>query len=92
MPTAPGALLSAPLGGIEQTDSGKTIAVVDYNGFRIVIPLKEMMVAPSAASSTDSMLSARLSCWAICWAQKLILLSSALTPEPQCSRPAAAKP
>lgn len=46
---------SAPLGGIEQTDSGKTIAVVDYNGFRIVIPLKEMMVAPSAASSTDSM-------------------------------------
>ncbi len=27
---------------------------MDYNGFRIVIPLKEMMVAPSAASSTDS--------------------------------------
>lgn len=26
-------ILSAPLGGIEQTDSGKTIAVVDYNGF-----------------------------------------------------------
>lgn len=47
-------ILSAPLGGIEQTDSGKTIAVVDYNGFRIVIPLKEMMVAPSAANSTDS--------------------------------------
>ena len=33
-------ILFAPLGGIEQTDSGKTIAVVDYNGFRIVIPLK----------------------------------------------------
>ena len=48
-------ILSAPLGGIEQTDSGKTIAVVDYNGFRIVIPLKEMMVAPSATNSTDSM-------------------------------------
>ena len=48
-------ILFAPLGGIEQTDSGKTIAVVDYNGFRIVIPLKEMMVAPSAANSTDSM-------------------------------------
>ena len=28
-------ILSAPLGGIEQTDSDKTIAVVDYNGFRI---------------------------------------------------------
>ncbi len=48
-------ILSAPLGGIEQTDSGKTIAVVDYNGFRIAIPLKEMMVAPTAANSTDSM-------------------------------------
>ena len=48
-------ILSASLGGIEQTDSGKTIAVVDYNGFRIVIPLKEMMVAPSAANSGDSM-------------------------------------
>ena len=48
-------ILSAPLGGIEQTDSGKTIAVVDYNGFRIVIPLKEMMVMPNAANSIDSM-------------------------------------
>ena len=48
-------ILSAPLGGIEQTDSGKTIAVVDYNGFRIVIPLKEMMVMPNAANSTESM-------------------------------------
>ena len=48
-------ILSAPLGGIEQTDSGKTIAVVDYNGFRIVIPLKEMMIAPSAANNADSM-------------------------------------
>ena len=47
-------ILSAPLGGIEQTDSGKTIAVVDYNGFRIVIPLKEMMIAPSAANNADS--------------------------------------
>ena len=48
-------ILSAPLGGIEQTDSGKTIAVVDYNGFHIVIPLKEMMIAPSAANNADSM-------------------------------------
>mgnify|MGYP000757902795 CR=1 FL=1 len=48
-------ILSAPLGGIEQTDSDKTIAVVDYNGFRIVIPLKEMMVMPNAANSTESM-------------------------------------
>mgnify|MGYP002703094617 CR=1 FL=1 len=28
-------ILFAPLGGIEQTDSGKTIAVVDYNGMAV---------------------------------------------------------
>lgn len=32
------------LGGIEQTDNGKTIATVDDKGFRIVISLKEMMI------------------------------------------------
>lgn len=37
-------LLTGQLGGIEQTDNGKTIAIVDYKGFRIVIPLKEMMI------------------------------------------------
>lgn len=37
-------ILTGQLGGIEQTDTGKTIAIVDYKGFRIVIPLKEMMI------------------------------------------------
>ncbi len=37
-------MLTGQLGGIEQTDSGKTVAIVDYKGFRILIPLKEMMV------------------------------------------------
>ena len=37
-------ILSGHLGGIEQTAGGKTIATVEYNGFRIVIPLKEMMI------------------------------------------------
>lgn len=37
-------LLTGQLGGIEQMDNGKTIAIVDYKGFRIVIPLKEMMI------------------------------------------------
>lgn len=37
-------ILTGQLGGIEQTDGGKTIVVVDYKGFRIVIPLKEMMI------------------------------------------------
>ena len=37
-------ILTGQLGGIEQTNSGKTIAIVNYKGFRIVIPLKEMIV------------------------------------------------
>ncbi len=37
-------ILTGQLGGIEQTDSGKTIVIVDYKGFRIVIPIKEMMI------------------------------------------------
>ena len=37
-------ILTGKLGGIEQTDSKKTIAIVDDKGFRIIIPLKEMMI------------------------------------------------
>lgn len=37
-------ILTGQLGGVEQTDGGKTIAIVDYKGFRIVIPMKEMMI------------------------------------------------
>lgn len=36
-------ILTGTLGGLEQTDNGKTIAVVEYKGFRIIIPLKEMI-------------------------------------------------
>jgi ribosomal protein S1 len=37
-------ILTGFLGGLEQTDSGKTLVVVEYKGFRVVIPLKEMVV------------------------------------------------
>jgi hypothetical protein len=37
-------MLTGMLGGIEQTENGKTVAIVDYKGFRIVIPLKEMVL------------------------------------------------
>lgn len=37
-------MLTGTLGGLEQTDNGKTIAVVEYKGFRIIIPLKEMVM------------------------------------------------
>ncbi len=37
-------ILTGTLGGIEQTDTGKTLAIVSYNDFRVVIPMKEMMI------------------------------------------------
>lgn len=37
-------MLTGYLGGVEQTDNGKTIAIVEYKGFRVIIPLKEMMI------------------------------------------------
>ncbi len=37
-------IMTGQLGGIEQLDNGKTIAIVDYKGLRIIIPLKEMMI------------------------------------------------
>ena len=53
-------ILMGQLCGIEQTDSGKTIAIADYKGFRIVIPLKEMMIqvgrSPSGQAYADLML------------------------------------
>ena len=37
-------IMTGMLGGIEQLDNGKTIAIVEYKGFRVVIPLKEMVM------------------------------------------------
>lgn len=39
-----GRILTGTLDGVEQTESGLTIVVVDYKGFRVAIPLKEMML------------------------------------------------
>lgn len=53
-------ILTGQLGGIEQLDNGKTIAIVDYKGFRILIPIKEMMInlgrSPSGQEYADLML------------------------------------
>ncbi|MEA4845761.1 MAG: S1 RNA-binding domain-containing protein [Clostridiaceae bacterium] len=53
-------ILTGQLGGIEQTDAGKTVAIVDYKGFRIVIPMKEMMInlgrSPSGQEYVELML------------------------------------
>ena len=32
------------LGGVEQTKSGRTLAIVDYKGFRVAIPILEMLL------------------------------------------------
>ena len=47
-------MLTGVLGGIEQTENGKTIVVVEYKGFRIIIPLKEMTVSPSGTLSGNA--------------------------------------
>ncbi len=55
-------ILTGQLGGIEQTDNGKTITIVDYKGFRIVIPLKEIMINVGrsvVASRKEAMLRKR---------------------------------
>ncbi len=35
-------ILTGILGGLESNEAGKTLAIVDYKGYRVVIPLKEM--------------------------------------------------
>jgi len=53
-------IITGQLGGIEQTDVGKTVAIVDYKGFRVVIPMKEMMInlgrSPSGQEYAELML------------------------------------
>ena len=47
-------ILTGMLGGIEQTDNGKTVAIVEYKGYRIIIPLREMVVNfPNNVSGDD---------------------------------------
>ena len=44
-------ILTGQLGGVEQTENNKTIVIVDYKGYRVVIPLKEMMLRPNVSLS-----------------------------------------
>lgn len=37
-------ILTGFLGGLERTENGKTLAIVEYNGYRILIPFKEMAI------------------------------------------------
>ncbi len=37
-------ILTGMLGGLEVLDSGNTVAVIEYKGYRVIIPIKEMAV------------------------------------------------
>ena len=54
-------ILTGTLDTVEQTPSGRTLAVVNYNGFRVAIPAKEMLVnLPAAAGSGSAAYSERM--------------------------------
>lgn len=65
-------ILTGMLDGVEKTNSGLTLAVVNYKGFRVAIPVKEMMLytgkTPSGREYIELMdqlnriLNARLGC------------------------------
>lgn len=44
-------ILTGTLDGVERTESGMTVAVVCYKGFRIAIPVKEMMLSTGRVPS-----------------------------------------
>lgn len=47
-------ILTGMFGGIEQTEGGMTVCVVEYKGYRIIIPFKEMTVSfPNKLSGTE---------------------------------------
>lgn len=46
-------MLTGTLDGIEQTDNGKTLVIVEYKGFRVIIPMKEMMINLGRSPSGD---------------------------------------
>ena len=52
-------ILTGMLDGVEKTESGLTLAVVNYRGFRVAIPVKEMMLytgkTPSGREYTELM-------------------------------------
>ena len=52
-------ILTGTLDGVERTESGMTVAVVNYKGFRVAIPVKEMMLftgrVPSGAEFQELM-------------------------------------
>lgn len=46
-------ILTGMLGGIEILDGGNTVAVIEYKGYRVIIPVKEMAVLKYSKMSPD---------------------------------------
>lgn len=44
-------VLTGQFCGVEQTENGKTLAIADYKGFRVVIPLREMLIEQGGPST-----------------------------------------
>ena len=65
-------ILTGTLDGVEKTESGLTLAVVNYKGFRVAIPIKEMLLHTGKMPSgreylelmerLNSILNSRLGC------------------------------
>lgn len=47
-------ILTGTLGGVEQSEDGKSLVIVEYKGFRVVIPAAEMMLILERRISGDS--------------------------------------
>lgn len=47
-------ILTGTLGGVEQSEDGKSLVIVEYKGFRVVIPAAEMMLMLERRVSGDS--------------------------------------
>lgn len=47
-------VLTGQFCGVEQTENGRTLAIADYKGFRVVIPLREMLIdLPNRLTGSD---------------------------------------
>ena len=44
-------ILTGYIDGVEQTEVGKTVVIVNYNDFRVIIPMKEMMLGSGRSPS-----------------------------------------
>ncbi len=76
-------VLTGQLGGIEKLESGWMVAVTYYNGFRIIIPMNEMMInlSEDGRENADTLKPPGPDCLTTCLAVTLILSSKIWMPK-----------